>query len=195
MSVHFICPSCGGSSRVSAPVPELCRLCQAPLPAPLWATLNAEAEREAVQLPTLLMLGRFGTTFMGGIFLLFLLLAPWDIGTYSIGEEVVSGPEFLRRAGVAWGVIAISLLVTAYALWTDRWWSRWMMMIYWVLVTAAAVSLNPDRMEGVISGVIFLACCGAPAAWYLFAKENVVAYYRMLEREADRESAAPEKPA
>ena len=191
MSVHFVCPACGASTRVSAPVPEECYHCRVRLPATLWASLSAEAEREAIPMPGPLQLGRLGSSIAGGMFLILLLLAPWDAGSYTINNESVSGPEFLRRAGVAWGAIALDLVATAYALWTEQWWSRWTMMAYWVLSAAAMWSLSATPLEGLGSAFSVLLFFGAPAGFYLFGKENVVRYYQMLERQAD----AAESPA
>ena len=140
-------------------------------------------------MPGLLLLGRFGSVLAGGIFLVLLLLAPWDIGSYSINNEPVSGPEFLRRGGVAWGVVTIDLLATAYALWTEQWWSRWTMLAYWVIVAVTTWTLRENTMDGVAGVLSFLVFGCGPAVWYLFAKENVVRYFEMLERRADRAAA------
>lgn len=185
MSLHFVCPACSAPVSVGGSIPDACPHCKAPLPDPLKASLAAGREREGAPIPFLLMLGRYGSSFMGGMMLLLLLLAPWDVGSYSINNEPVSGPEFLRIAGLGWGVLCIDLLAVAYALWTERWWGRWVMLGYWVLGAAMMLALPAESTAAAVSGALMMLMCGGVAAWYLFGNENVVRYYKALEQQAD----------
>lgn len=187
MSTHFVCPNCGAPGRAGGSAPLVCSHCKAELPATLRAVLEDAIQREAVPLPAFLMIGRFGTLFVGSIFALLLALAPFDLASYSIGEEAVSGPEFLRRVGFLWGALTITILAISYALWTERWWSRWLMAGYWVLAAAGMLVIDEGAGGGIGGALTMLFFGLIPAAWYLFGKENVVRYFRELERRADSE--------
>lgn len=192
MSLHFVCPACSTPVTVGGAVPDACPKCGAPLPAPLRQSLALGRSREQFPLPMFLQIGRVVTPFMGIGFLAFLVLAPFDIGTYSIGADQVSGPEFLRQAGVAFGVIGVCLSAIAFALWSEAWWGRWAMMGYWVITGAVMLKLpDPDGTQ-MFGAVMTLLFGGGIAGWYLFGKENVVGYYKELERREDA-SAKVEK--
>jgi hypothetical protein len=67
--------------------------------------------------------------FAAGIFFLLLISAPFDVGSYSINGEPVSGPEFLRRAGWLFGVVAVVLGAIGIGLLLERPWSRQLMLV------------------------------------------------------------------
>jgi len=125
----------------------------------------------------LLLLGQFGTLFFGAMATLFLVLAPWDIGSYSIGNEVVSGPEFLRRGGLLFGAVGALFLAIGIGLWRDRAWTRPLMLAYWPLSALLGFVMPDTPTEGAISLAVFAAICGAFAALYLYGKASVRAYY------------------
>jgi len=122
------------------------------------------------------------------MFLLFLLLAPFDIGTYSIEGETVSGPEFLRTAGWLMAIATVLCLSIAYALWRDRSWSRPLMILYWVVTGLAVLVWSREFNCAVVEMFIFAAL----AAWYLYGNHNAAAYYRLIMRTED--ATVPQPP-
>jgi hypothetical protein len=131
----------------------------------------------------------YGSGFVGTLSLLFLLLAPFDIGTYSINEEAVSGPEFLRRIGILWATSGVTMIGIAYALWKELSWSRPVMMFWW-LVTAVMLGVAAIQDgQAVLSSVLSVGAGAAVAAWYLYGRHNVVAYYRSLEASEHRHAS------
>jgi hypothetical protein len=118
---------------------------------------------------------------MGGVALLFLGLAPFDIGSYSINEQLVSGPEFLRRIGILWGVMAITSLAIAYALWKEEAWGRVAILFWWLVITVTLVVSAHQDGQSPIGGVFTGLAGSGIAAWYLYARPGVRAYFRTLE--------------
>lgn len=191
MPVEFICPACGAAGSARTLAPTVCAICKAPLPDALRVTLAASLAREQVPMPALLQIGRFGSVFMGGIMTLLLFLAPFDIGTYNVNDESASGPEFLRRVGVGWALMSFTLLAVGYALWTEKWWGRWAMVGYWAALGAMVFALEREDPAQMFSGVVSMLIAVGIAGWYLFGKENVVRYYKELERRADTAEGTP----
>lgn len=185
MSVTFVCPACSTPVAVVYNVPDRCPKCGAELPAPLRASLEEEHLRYRFPLPPLLWVGRFCTGSIGVLLTVFLILAPFDIGTYRIGTDQVSGPEFLRQAGVIFGVFGLLMLATAYALWTEQSWGRWAMMAYWPVAAVATFFMPTETTGDAVASLFFFLVAALIAGWYLFGKENVVAYYQRLERQED----------
>jgi hypothetical protein len=135
--------------------------------------------------PFLLQLGTVGSLAIGAMMLLFLALAPFDVGSYSISGEVVSGPEFLRTAGILFAVHTANLLAVGIGLWQERSWTRPLMIGYWLTVLVADVAWIVGGTLTAIEGVGFaveIAISMGLAAWYLYRKANVVAYYDALRR-------------
>jgi hypothetical protein len=146
--------------------------------------------RAEVPKPSLLLLGQCGSTFAGVMFLGLLLLAPFDVGTFNIAGEQLRGPEFLVRAGWVFLLIGGLLAAIGLGLWRERAWTRPLMMAYWPM--SAVLAYAPAWSEGSPTDFIipfaFTAIAAAVAWWYLYRKDNVVAYFHALER---REASAP----
>jgi hypothetical protein len=136
-----------------------------------------------------------GTLFTGSVFALLLVLAPFDLGSYSIGEKAVSGPEFLRRVGFLWGALTLTILAIGYGLWAERWWSRWLMVGYWIILAAGGLVIDEHAGGGSASAMTALVFCLAPSAWYLFGKENLARYFRELGRRTGSEATIGESAA
>src|ERR1041384_4643786 len=114
MSVSLICPHCGTPATIHRPPLSVCPQCQTAWPQPLRLSAEAALAREKVTRPTLLTVGMYLALPFGAIFLLLLLLAPFNAGNYTINGESVTGIEFLRRAGVMFGVESVAALAAAY---------------------------------------------------------------------------------
>ena len=177
MSVQVLCPACGHVAEWHrAPVTE-CARCQAPYPEPLRLSVERALVRERAPRPLLLTLGQWASLGGGALFLFMLLLAPFDAGTYTIGDEVVSGPEFLRRAGWVFAAAGALLVTIGIGLWRERPWVRPLMVAYWGATGLLALAGPNVDAEALTSGLLFAAFGAAGAAWYLYGKPNVRAYF------------------
>jgi hypothetical protein len=167
-----------------APV-SVCPNCQSAWPEPLRLSVEASLARQKAERPLLLTIGMYVSPGLGAFVLLQLLLAPFNAGSYSINGESVTGFYFLEHAGLFFAVIAASCLAAAYGIWRGRTWSRWVMLGFWVAQVAGAIGfgLAADSIPGAASAVAGLLLPILAAWWYLFEKENVVEYYRALEKE------------
>jgi hypothetical protein len=146
------------------------------------------ARASLVPKPALLWVGQFATALAGGMTLLLLALAPFDAGTFTLNGEEVSGPEFLRRGGgLVFAVIGGLFVAIAVGLWRGRGWSRPLMLYYWFVIAAIMIGLSWQQdasLAGAAPSLAFVAFAGGIAAWYLYRKENVVAYFEMLRQRA-----------
>jgi hypothetical protein len=184
MSVSLICPTCGTPATIHRAPVSVCPNCQTAWPEALRLSAEATLARAKAERPLLLTIGMYVAPTFGGLFVLLVFLAAFDAGNYSIDGETVSGPEFLRRAGVYYFALGGSALATAYAIWRERSWSRWAIVLFWIAQLAAAIGFGwvASGVAGVAGAVASLLLLLILVGWYLFDKENVVAYYRSLER-------------
>ena len=186
MATSVLCPSCGHATTFGRlPILE-CPGCRAAYP----DTLRVEAERAlAVALrrrPGLLTFGMYWSALGGMLCLVFMLLAPFDIGTYSINGEAVSGPEFLRRIGVLWAANGVTMLLIGYAIWKELPWSRPVMMFWWLILTVILVVSSLQDGTSPLGSLFMGGLCAAVAAWYLYGRDNVVGYYNSLVAQPPR---------
>jgi len=191
MSVSLICPICGSPATIHKPPVTVCPNCQAAWPEALRLSAEATLERAKVDRPILLTIGMYVAPFFGGLFVLLVLLAPFNAATYTIDGETVSGVEFLRRAGMYFLAIGGSSLAAAYAIWRERSWSRWAIVAFWLAQSAAAIGFGwaGSGIAGVAAAIASLLLVLILVGWYLFDKENVVTYYRSLEKVEAAEDA------
>jgi len=100
------------------------------------------------------------------------------------------GLEFLVRAGWVFFLIGGLLAAIGLGLWRERAWTRPLMMAYWPLsaVLTYAPAWSGGRATDLSGLLVFNAIVAALAWWYLYRKNNVVAYYQALER---RETPTP----
>jgi hypothetical protein len=138
--------------------------------------------RDQAPKPALLALGQWCALLAGAMFLLFLVLAPFDLASYSIEGEPVSGSEFLRRAGFGFGLLGGIQLAIGVGLMRDRPWARPLMLYYWLAVLVTGVSVSGLQPAALVAYALSAAIPGAIAAWYLYGKANVVAYFEALRR-------------
>lgn len=120
----------------------MCPTCQTAWPEALRLQAEATLAHAKVGRPVLLTIGMYVAPTFGGIALLVALSAAFDLGAYSINGEAVSGPEFLLRAGVFYVAFGASALAAAYAIWQERSWSRWAIVVFWLAQLAAAVGFG-----------------------------------------------------
>jgi hypothetical protein len=183
VSVTYVCPACAKAAQFAS-FTTRCAYCHELLPEQLRQSLQSEVEKERLPpRPILLTVGIVGSFAVGGLALLFVIFSPLNMGHYSINGRVVTGPEFFRRFGVFLAVAAATCLPIGYALLRELPWSRHLMAFFW------AGTILATFFSGLGSNAAFLSCTVgmmvlefAIAAWYLYRKRNVVAYFRALER-------------
>ena len=184
MSVQALCPTCGSVAELHrVPVGE-CAHCHTRYPEPLRQSAERALARARAPKPVLIALGQWCSLCAGLLFLFFLLLAPFGVGTYTIGEELVSGPEFLRRAGWLFGAIGCLLLAIGVALWKEWPWARPLMVAYWGAVGLVSFAGPGAAASDVLGGLLFAVLGGTAAAWYLYRKPNVRAYFEGRNEQA-----------
>lgn len=187
MSVQVLCASCGFVAEFHQPPVTACARCHAALPEALRLATERALAREQAPRPLLLTLGQWGSLFAGPMFLLFLFLAPFDVGTYTVGDEVVSGPEFLRRGGWMFAVIGGLLLAIGVGLWRERAWVRPLMVVYWLSLALLAFTDADGGAGDAVAAIAFAVLWAGIAAWYVYRKPNVRAYFAArAARESDR---------
>jgi hypothetical protein len=109
-------------------------------------------------------------------------LAPFNLGSYTINGQHVTGPEFIAQGGLlAFWAVSITVAVLAYGIHRGRKWTRPGLMGVLVAVVAAVTiytALRPSPEN--------LASCGTTAVaalcawWYLYRKASVRQYYSSL---------------
>lgn len=146
----------------------------------------------AERVPILMQAGMWLATFMGGLIWLSLLGAATGCGHFAINGDQVSGSEFLTTFGLAWAILGSLLLGAAYGIWTERSWSRHVVIAFWCyqLLLMEMLAAGPRRVAAMLSVLPFLG----GAAVYFYAADEVAAYFRVLKgrerRRAERDGAA-----
>jgi hypothetical protein len=182
MSTSLLCPACATPATFRRTPIEACPSCGAAYPVALRSAGELALSRELNPRPGLLTIGLYLSAFMGGVMLLALGLAPFDLVSYSINSQPVSGPEFLQRAGVLWSALGIVNLMIAYGLWNERDWTRIAIMFWWLSAAILSVVMAVQAGLSASSSIIQSLIGAAVAAWYLFVRPNVNEYYRFLRR-------------
>lgn len=191
MSVIVQCPNCHDTVQFYRLPVERCARCQAEYPEAVRHPAESALGRDLSPKPSLLVLGQFVTSFMAGIVLLLLVLAPFNLASYSIDGQVVTGLEFLRDGGLSFALIGGWFAAIAIGLWRERAWARPVMLAYWPISAALVVALSwhdAHLLSTVVSTGLFTLIAFPTAAWYLYDKENVVAYFKSRAREVSRDA-------
>ena len=177
MSIQVLCPQCNAVTEWHRPPVSSCNACQTVYPAPVHESAESALRRSLAPKPMLLVIGQFLSAITGVMFLGFLIAAPFDAGTYSISGSQVSGPEFLRRVGIPFGLTGVLLLAIAIGLWRERTWSRPLMMLYWLLLPLLTISAGDADGSSLLGGLLSAGVCAGFAGWYLYGRSNVRAYF------------------
>jgi hypothetical protein len=193
MSTGLICPNCSAATTFHRPPVSACPQCQQPFPDELQRSAELNLAQQRVARPMLISFGMIGSALWAILWIILLGLAPFNLGSYDINGQEVSGPEFLREAGVT--LVALTLLSAAIAIgiYRERAWSRFLMLSYWAVTGAFQIVLAIRSSGGaaeIATAVLMALIYVGAAGWYLYGKENVVEYYKVLEAsDAAREHA------
>ena len=182
MPVALICPSCNEAVEFDTAAAELCPHCGNPLPEPLRQASERQLARDELPRPFFLTLMGWFSGFFAAMSILVFALAPFDVGTYSIGDKSVSGPQFLQSVGVLFAASALAAAITSYAVFRRTVWAREVIMGLILVTALGSIVFIPDqtrddRFAEVIGYSIFTALC----AWYLYGKRIVRSYFRALK--------------
>lgn len=183
MPVGLVCPRCSVATTFHRAPVTACPSCQALFPDELRLSAEANLARQRAVRPTLLTIGIYGSGLVGGLTLFLMSLAPFNIGSFSIDGQAVTGPEFLRSAGVVFVTAGALCVAISYGLWKERPWTRELMMLFWVVIDAFLIVeaiMNPNADPGLIGTCFYAAAYVVGAGWYLYFRKGVVEYYAAL---------------
>jgi hypothetical protein len=153
--------------------------------------------RRRLEMPFVLLCGMTLSAFVAGAgALAYTAIVVGSLFTekFTFNDQPVSRGEFFRQALpflLAYPTILIAFGVIAFALWKERLWAREAMMVFWGLAAATqliVISVTPEKVSGgtIVATVLWLAGCWGFAAWYLYGKVNVCAYYVELAKQGAR---------
>jgi hypothetical protein len=138
------------------------------------------------RVPTLMQAGMWLATFMGGLLWLTVLGAAAGCSRVAINGEHVSAADFLSTFGLASAILGSLLLGAAYGIWTERSWSRHVVIAFWcyLLLVLEMLATGPGRVPTMLS---ILPLLGGSAV-YFYGADQVVAYFRALQAREQREA-------
>jgi len=180
VSLIVQCPGCHEATPFHRLPIERCPSCQSVYPTEVRLPAERGLRHSVAPKPALLVLGTFVSGFVGGVCLLFVVLAAFNMGAYRIDTQPVSPCEFLRVGGPSFTLLGLWFGAIAFGLWRERPWARPLMLAYWPLSTALVVALDWRQADAVADGLaaaFFSLIAFAVAAWYLYGKSNVVAFF------------------
>lgn len=185
------CPSCGSEYRLGY---QECVDCKVPLVehlprnvpghrVPKFPTIPKPPDNR----PLLLKVVPYLAFIVGGVPILCLLLALFDVGTYTWAGNVISGNEFFSEAALPIGALALVSFAVAFAFWREALWSRDLLIAclaveqLWFGTGGTEWLVGPFTFDlGILSGPIVLGFAG----WYLYVKPRVRTYYQELRSAA-----------
>ena len=192
MSVLLVCPSCQNPhTLLRLPVSPECAKCGTPYPEAAYELAVQTLRAEAVPRPTLLTLGMVFSAFWSGLALLITVTTLFSSGgSYTINEQPVSREEFLSNPFVRLFPLVILYMGTvAFGLYRELAWVRPLMLAVWIAYALGIGFLDwpgtSERVLGVGMALVLVAIAG----WYLYAKQNVVAYFERIENGAGARTA------
>jgi hypothetical protein len=137
-------------------------------------------------MPRLMVLGMwFSVLYVLGAITL-VALAAVGIGYFTMGDREMDSREWLQVSGPLLVLTAAMMAGIAYGFRTEKAWSRHLVMVMWGslglygLVTGVIGVVPPIIMlQVLVRAVVF----GGIAAWYFYAKRNVVEYFKALAQD------------
>ncbi len=189
MAIQVLCPSCKAVSSIAAPNATECPVCHVGYPDDLRESLVLAIRDEEIEPPGPIVFGQWACGIGGILLLFFMLLTPFDIGTYTVNDHRVSGPEFIRIVGVPWAVSAAVLLLIFVGLWRQRAWSRPFIVAFCPL-SGGLFATTAYGMGGTTGdAIVVLVSTLIPAgffAWYLYGTRRPAEYFAFLKRKCRR---------
>lgn len=183
MSVVLVCPICSeANTLLRLPVAERCPHCAALLPAEARELAVQSLLHDVTPRPLLITLGAGFSGLWAAIASTLMIFSLFGATSFTWNEEPVTREVFLRNAA-PWFLPAIVYFgTTAWAVWRERAWARELMIFVWIVALGVAAFTPGVESSTRVANAIWNALCLGVAAWYLYGKANVVAYYALLER-------------
>ena len=151
-------------------------------------------------MPFLLLCGMGFSAFFAGVgtFVLTLMvpIMVFGNGPFTSNGVEVDKATFLRDAAPTFLIMPLFLALygaVAYGLWKERPWTRTVMAGCWVALVVASILatfLVPSEDSDAVISVTSMVLMTGFAAWYLYGKGSVIAYYRAIEEQDARRRAA-----
>jgi hypothetical protein len=153
--------------------------------------------RRRLEMPFLLLCGMGLSAFFAGVGTLAYLgltIGSLFSEAFTFNGQSVGRDEFWRHMWpffVAYPVLLAAFGTVAFALWKERLWSREAIMAWWALAAVAEIIVlivTPEKVPvgTILMSLIWLAGCWGVAAWYLYGKANVQAYYAAVLQQGSR---------
>lgn len=183
MSVGIVCPKCGTPLTFHRQPVRTCPRCQTEFPPALQAAADAALAQQTTERPLLLTVGMYCSPAVGALLLLALARALTGGGPFNVGDEAVSGAEFIRERGLILAVLGPVCVGVGIGIYLARAWVRWLMLAYWFfnLAITTALGWSEAGAAGATRHAAEALLLLVLAYWYLFVKANVAAYFRALE--------------
>jgi hypothetical protein len=151
--------------------------------------------RRRLEMPFALLCGMALSAFFAGVGALAytaIVIGSLFTERFTFNDHPVSRGEFFRQTLpflLAYAIILGAFGVISFALWKERLWAREAIMVFWGLTAATqlvVISVTPEKVSGgtIVATLLWVAGCWGLAAWYLYGKGNVCAYYLALARQA-----------
>ncbi len=155
--------------------------------------MTAEPPRLRLEMPFLLMAGMVVSAFGGAVGVIAAVLQA--VGAFSatavFGEPAGPGIRGALENGTFLSFIFMSVIgAVAWGLWREQWWTRPMMVAFWILILTMTSVQYARGLTPAWSGCFPLVGLSLSAA-YLYGKGNVRAYFRVLESRSSPQDPNP----
>ncbi len=187
MSAGLICPNCSTATMFHRPPVSACPQCQQPFPNALRRSAEANLARQHASRPLLLTIGMCLSGIWALAWIIGLGFAAFNVGSFSIKGQTLSGPEFLRQSGLLLGIQAALCVAICYGLLRDRAWTRVLMLGFWAIVDVILIAeaiKNPQSDSDLATAIVWSIAYLGFATWYLYGNRSApIDYYKALEAE------------
>ena len=184
MSVILVCPVCGSAhTLLRLPVAELCPDCDSAYPPAARELAIQSLLTDVTPRPVLIVIGAGFSALWALCAAIFVLFAVVSSGPFTLNGEQVTKEVFVRSFLLPWWLPLLAYFGgTAWAVWTERSWTRELMLLFWIVALGVSAFAGDGGLAERAFNTVSCALCLGGAVWYLYGKPNVAAYYARLER-------------
>ncbi len=130
MPIPVFCPTCKKAITVYLPSTSTCAACGTPFPDELLEVIRFQLNEATHKRPIVLTISMVFFAVWGGFVLLGIFLPPFLNGSFYINGEAVTGGEFLRQVGLAWGLMGLCAVAIFIGIFLQSSWSRHLIVFY-----------------------------------------------------------------